>query len=166
MNPNKIANLDNENTYVITNLDGEVTLEITGNFWGLRKYKLQSRPRKINGKVVHFVQNKVINPSYQKLYNNLKTNSYFLLGDIHGYQLFKIKCKFQNDSVNIFNDNFDYCFQLEKTIYTISDENLINFINKPNFSRQSCTNFTKLYGKTAIDLINYINIIRTEDFLR
>ena len=141
-------------------------LEITGNFWGLRKYQLERRPRKINGESIPFVRNMIINKRYQKLYNNLRTNSYLLLGDKKsGYQLFRIKCKFLNCGVNLFDSNFDYCFQLEKTVYKISDEKLLIFINRPSFSRQSITNFTSLYEKTGEDLINYIIKNTTDDFL-
>ena len=168
-NENKKQNLDTENTYIVKNQDGEVTLEITGYFWGLRKYK--SRPRTKKQKDIPFVPNKMINSAYQNIYKNLRTNSYLLLGDKKsGYKLFKIKSKFLNKSINLFDDNFDYCFGLEKTNYTINDKNLLKFIQpcldkkgKKNFSRQSMTNFTINYKKNGKDLINYINDIPNDD---
>ena len=156
-NANKINNLDNENTYIIQD-----TLEITGNFWGLRQLK---------NKTVNGITTRVINPRYRDLYNNLTLNSYILLGDKpSGFNLYKIRAKFINTTQNLFDDVFYYCFQLQKInslikpcvrfgllTVDITDKDLLVFIGRTSFSRQSITNFTTLYNKTGANLIDFIN---------
>lgn len=163
-NENKINNLDNENTYEIKNGDKTI-LEITGKFWGLRKLKLQNRPHKSKG--IHFVQNLTQNTTNLNTYNNIQMNDYLLLGDIKsGYNLYKIRCKFLNSGQNLFDDTFNYCFQLQQIDHIhLNNKELLECCGIQNFKRQGISNFTTLYNKYGMDLINYHNNLRLDNML-